>query len=76
MDYNIKTHEPLEIVYLLLRLSHNSKSQQKEIHIGLYNQKEVPYFVKYLIMRQALQSGVGRLGLYLIIIDYASLHTA
>ena len=36
----------------LQRLSHNSKSQQKEAQIGLYNQKGVFHFAKYLIMRQ------------------------
>ena len=38
----------------LERLSHNSKSQQKEAQIGLYKQKEAPNFAKYLIMGQAL----------------------
>jgi hypothetical protein len=40
-------------------MSHNPNSQQKEAHLYLYNQKEPFKFVKYLIMGQALHSGVG-----------------
>nr|QNO47994.1 hypothetical protein KNONPEEI_00033 [Methanosarcinales archaeon ANME-2c ERB4]QNO48177.1 hypothetical protein GOJLPIDM_00034 [Methanosarcinales archaeon ANME-2c ERB4] len=40
------------------RLSHNSKSQQKEARTGRYIEKQASNFVKYLIMGQALKCGV------------------
>jgi hypothetical protein len=40
------------------RLSHNSKSQQKEAKIELYIRKYASIFAKYLIMGQALKYGV------------------
>lgn len=41
------------------RRSHNSKSQQKEVHTGRYIEKQASNFAKYLIMRQTLHSERG-----------------
>ena len=41
------------------KLSHNPQSQQKEARIGLYIGKQAFIFAKYLIMGQALYSGVA-----------------
>jgi hypothetical protein len=42
----------------LKRSSHNSKSRQKEARTGRYIEKQASNFAKYLIMGQALKSGV------------------
>jgi hypothetical protein len=44
--------------FVLKRLSHNSKSQQKEARIGRYIGKQAFDFAKYLIMGQPLKCGV------------------
>ena len=41
------------------RLSHNSKSQQKEVRTGGYIEKQASDFAKYLIMGQTLNSGAS-----------------
>ena len=42
----------------LKRLSHNSKSQQKEARTGRYIKKQASNFIKYPIIGQPLKSGV------------------
>ena len=44
------------------RLSHNSKSQQKEARTGRYIEKQASNFAKYLIMGQPLKCEVGDWG--------------
>ena len=48
---------------VIQRLSHNSKSQQKEARIGRYIEKQASDLAKYLSMGQPLHCEVERRGL-------------